>query len=262
MRRSGAMLAAVLLAAAALAVAGDARAAERIGVASVVKNEVSGTLGGRTRVLDVGAGVFHNEVIATQDESSTQLLFRDETSLTVGPRSRVTLDRFVYDPNTGAGDVVVNAVEGTFRFVSGSARSDSYKIETPVATIGLRGTVLEWRVDADGNMLLVVVDGGVTVTLADGRQVAVDEGEYIVVSMNGDVSGPRAWTGPMLNRGAVFQFVLDRLNFDDLPKDMADEFNDALDSLGIDLEQLPPDNDDCIECGYDGPKARGEPPPQ
>jgi hypothetical protein len=56
----------------------------RIGVASVVENEVNGTLGGDTRVLQVGAGVFRNEVITTGRDSSAQLLFRDETSPTLG----------------------------------------------------------------------------------------------------------------------------------------------------------------------------------
>ncbi len=206
--------------------------AARIGVASVVKNTDNGSNGGSTRVINVGTGIFHNEVISTGAESSAQLLFRDETSLTIGANARLTLDRFVYNPNRKTGDVVVNILQGTFRFVSGSAVPGSYKIKTPVASIGLRGTVVEGFVSADGSLLLIIVQGSVVVTTADGTTITLKAGQYITVSSSGAVTGPSPWTGRTLDIESGHEFILDTEN----PiEDQRNQLNDALDSRNLDI---------------------------
>lgn len=227
------LLAALFAIACLLAAAPTAEAA-RIGVAAVVKNQVNGSIAG---VINVGTGVSENEIVSTGQESSTQLLFRDETSLTIGPNSQLTLDRFVYNPNTRAADVVVNVVQGTFRFVSGSARPGGYTIKTPAASIGLRGTVVEGYVNAAGDLLLVVVEGSVIATTADGTQVTVSAGQYITVSSSGAVTGPVPWTGRTLDIESGQQFIIDT---DNPSEDQRDQLNDALDSRDLDIT-FPPE---------------------
>jgi FecR protein len=121
----------------------SAQGTGKIGVASAVSNRVESVVGGGARPLSVGGDVFARQMVRTGDASTAQLLFLDETSLSIGPSSEVTLDRFVYDPNRGAGNVVLSATKGAFRFVSGSQQPSSYQIRTPVATIGVRGTVFD-----------------------------------------------------------------------------------------------------------------------
>jgi hypothetical protein len=152
--------------------AGDgaiAQNASKIGVASAVKNRVEGSTGGAARALAAGSSVFAREVVRTGDESTAQLLFLDETSLSIGPQSEVTLDRFVFDPNRGAGSMVINATRGAFRFMSGSQRPSNYQIRTPVATIGVRGTVFDANLhtNAKGETVLIVilVEGSCVITL-------------------------------------------------------------------------------------------------
>lgn len=212
-----------------LSAGADVQAA-RIGVASVVKNQVNGSVAG---VIRVGTGVSENEVISTGAESSTQLLFRDETSLTIGPNARLTLDRFVYNPNTRTGDVVVNVLQGTFRFVSGSAKPGGYTIKTPVATVGLRGTIVEGHVRTSGDVLLVVVEGSVVVTSADGTSVTVNEGEYVTISADGTITGPDTWTGRTLDSESGQDFILDT---NDPNENQRNDLNDALDSRGVELK--------------------------
>jgi hypothetical protein len=115
----------------------------KIGVASAVSNRVESVVGGGARPLSVGGDVFARQMVRTGEASAAQLLFLDETSLSIGPSSEITLDRFVYDPNRGSGNVVLNATRGAFRFVSGSQQPSSYQIRTPVATIGVRGTIFD-----------------------------------------------------------------------------------------------------------------------
>ncbi len=231
--------------------------AARIGVASVVKNDVSGSVGGRVRVINVGSGVFQNEIIATGAASSAQLLFRDETSLTIGANSRLTLDRFVYNPATRSGDVVVNALQGTFRFVSGSAKPGGYTIRTPVATVGLRGTIVEGYIGSDGSLVLVVVEGSVIVTTADGTTVTLQAGQFITVSSTGVIGGPSDWTGPTLDLDGGLKFIFDSNEPD--PNRRRD-MNEALDSRDLDL-RFPQSRDSSRDEPNDRPPVDDRPPP-
>src|SRR5690606_5957425 len=117
--------------------ASSAMAQSKVGVAALVENDVSGTLSGRTRALQVGSDVFGGERVQTGDSGNAQLLFLDQTSFTIGPKADVTLDRFVYDPRRNTGNVVLQTTKGAFRFISGSQGADNYRIQTPVATIGV-----------------------------------------------------------------------------------------------------------------------------
>ena len=120
-----------------------AHAEPKIGVASATKNQVQGVLGGGTRVLSSGSDIFSNELVRTGEGALAQLLFLDETSLSVGPSAEVRLDRFVYNPNRGTGNVVIEASRGAFRFATGSQNPVHYTIKTPLATIGVRGTLFD-----------------------------------------------------------------------------------------------------------------------
>src|SRR5262245_22200947 len=53
--------------------------------------------------------------------------------------SSVRLDRFIYDPNRGTGEVILNATRGSFRFSTGAQGSKSYQVKTPYGTLGVRG---------------------------------------------------------------------------------------------------------------------------
>jgi len=144
--------------------AGEAAAQRDIGVAAVAVNRVAGSLGGQSRVLGVGDQVFQNERIETARDARAQLLFIDETTLTVGPGSMVVLDTFVFDPERSAHKVVIDATQGLFRFVSGQRRKDTFEIRTPVATIAVRGTILDMLIDADGRTSVMVVEGAADLT--------------------------------------------------------------------------------------------------
>lgn len=114
-------------------------------------------------------------------------MFRDETSLTVGPDSRVTLDRFVYDPARGGSTASINAARGVFRFVSGNMPSQSYQVRTPAGTIGVRGTIFDLIVEADGTVVVQLIEGGLDIQ-ARGRTVRMDRnGDVVVLGPDGSI---------------------------------------------------------------------------
>jgi ferric-dicitrate binding protein FerR (iron transport regulator) len=160
---------------------GLALAEGKIGVAAAVQNQVFGN----SQPLSTGSGIFANERIRTGEASTAQLQFIDQTNLSVGPKSELVLDRFVYDPNRGKGSVVVQTGRGVFRWVSGSQDPTSYQIKTPVATIGVRGTVFTL---ANGLHVSVLgmLNGQANVTnLATGQVIILNAGWTIVIYSDG-----------------------------------------------------------------------------
>jgi hypothetical protein len=113
-----------------------ADAQTRIGSASSVTPEASGSVGG---TLSVGGGVHANETIKTGSSGQAGLRFNDQSNLSVGHSSQVRLDKFVFDPNKGTGSTVIEATRGTFRFSTGAQNNAEVKIKTPYGTLGVRG---------------------------------------------------------------------------------------------------------------------------
>jgi trimeric autotransporter adhesin len=113
-----------------------ADAQTRIGSASSVTPEASGSVGG---TLSVGSGVHANETIRTGSSGQAGLQFNDQSNLSVGHLSQVRLDKFVYDPNKGTGSTVSEATRGTFRFSTGAQNGGQVRINTPYGTLGVRG---------------------------------------------------------------------------------------------------------------------------
>lgn len=161
--------------------ASPAFAEGKIGVAAAVQNQVFGN----AQPLSNGSSVFANERIRTGDASTAQLLFLDQTNLAVGPKSEVVLDRFVYDPNRGKGNVVVQTGRGVFRFVSGSQDPTSYQIKTPAATIGIRGTMFTVINGAGFNAIVDFYGTLVVHILATGQDVVVQAGWTLLIYPNG-----------------------------------------------------------------------------
>ena len=110
-------------------------AQEAIGSATSVKPQAEAN----ARSLSGGSTVYSKELIRTGDAGVADLQFHDNSNLSVGPKSSVRLDKFVYDPNKSGGSVAVEATRGSFRFVTGSQGAGSYHVKTPYGTLGIRG---------------------------------------------------------------------------------------------------------------------------
>ena len=93
-----------LLCPAAARAANDAAGNKIVGTAAAVNPSSLGTPPGeQSQTLLVGTNVVFKERIQTQGAGQTQILFLDQSTLTVAPNSEILLDEFVYDPNTGTG---------------------------------------------------------------------------------------------------------------------------------------------------------------
>ena len=119
----------------------------KAGVAGAVVGDVdvAGQPRPEPQPVQSGMDIFMQDRIATAVESRLQVLLLDETVFTVGPKSKVTIDKFVYEPDSGTGELTAEFSKGFMRYVSGKVGEESPEnvtVETPASTIGIRGTSL------------------------------------------------------------------------------------------------------------------------
>ena len=104
---------------------------DAIGAAVSIVNHVTGEYDRNLRNLETGDDVRQEEIIAVADDSLGELMLRDQTKVALGPGARLTLDRFIYDPNRTTGSIVLNLVKGGFRFITGIAAKPSTRSARP-----------------------------------------------------------------------------------------------------------------------------------
>lgn len=144
------------------------------------------------RDVTSGDPVYLGDTVEAGPNAGLQIMLMDETIFTIGPDSAIVIDRFIYDPDKGAGKVGAKVLRGVFRFVSGRVAANKpsdMEVRLPNGVIGIRGT------SAGG-----FVRNGVSqvVLLGPGPENNVGEpGGRIIVSGGGgdvDISRPNFGT--------------------------------------------------------------------
>lgn len=101
----------------------------------------------------VGDLVYLNDVVRTGADGRVGIIFADGTSFNLSSNARMALNEFVYDPNGKSNSTLFNLTSGTFTFVAGRiAKTGDMRIDTPVATMGIRGTTPHVEVSDDGTV--------------------------------------------------------------------------------------------------------------
>jgi hypothetical protein len=185
----------------------------KIGKAVTTQDQVEGVTEKGVAPISIGSQVYLDELVRTGVSGVAQLLFVDRTNLTVGPVTEIRLDKFVYDPNGGSGNVVLVATEGAFRFITGEMPSRNYAIRTPFATLGVRGTafnvVLPLRAGAGPDKSCASEDiqllkGEVIVTTISAKVVPLTTpNTKLTVDCHGATEGPTPTTEPIVNFAAL-----------------------------------------------------------
>jgi len=106
---------------------------------------------GTSRGASPGDALASVDRIVTGPESSAAIVLRDDTTLVVGPSSRLDLKQFHFDATTHEGGLLVSLLRGSMRMITGligKSHPDAIRVETQTATIGIRGT--DFIVQTDG----------------------------------------------------------------------------------------------------------------
>lgn len=184
---------------ATLALAGADQAAaesgDRIGGAVTIVNTVFADFDKSQRMLTTGDNVRQDEVIEVTADSRGELKLDDDTKLALGPGSRLVLDKFVYDSDKKAGSIVLGLAKGAFRFITGVAAKPTYVINTPNASITVRGTVFDVFILPDDTVWLLLHEGAIEVTGSNSPCRVLDQpGRLVRISKDGVVGRAVDWS--------------------------------------------------------------------
>ena len=117
--------------------------------AVVVQASTSGPAG----QANVGDLVYQGDIVATGADGRVGINFTDGSSFNLSNNARMALDEFVYDPKGASNSTLFSLSKGTFTFVAGKvAKTGDMKIDTPVATMGIRGTTPRVEISDDGTV--------------------------------------------------------------------------------------------------------------
>ena len=198
--------------AAALLAAGPAasQTAAQTGATVAVVQQAVLAADGRSIVLNVGQPVALGDTVATGAGGEAQILFPDETRIVVGPNSQLSITRLLFRESGAARRLSVNAVRGTFRFLSGSSPPGAYAIRTPTATMGVRGTAFDFAVAGRDSTDLLVHSGEVELC-ARGRCARVPGGcQAVTLDRRGGFAQPRTALERRRTLDARFPYALDQ----------------------------------------------------
>ena len=148
--------------------------ADASGKALDVDQDARAETGTAIKQLTVGADIFIGDRVITDARGLVQVKFSDSTKLVVGPNSALLIEDYLLRGDGSGGKFAINALSGTFRFVTGGAPKDRYLIETPTGTIGVRGTGFDFNVRSD-QFSLMLYHGAVVLCNRSNQCVTVDD---------------------------------------------------------------------------------------
>jgi len=129
---------------------GYSRAEGEIGSIKTLKGKVFIIRGGTTLPAEEGAAVFQEDLLKTGYNGALGVILKDDTTLSLGPGSELSLKEYVFEPRENRFSVILRILKGTFVYMSGvigKLAPDSIRLETPDSTIAVRGTRLMIKVD-------------------------------------------------------------------------------------------------------------------
>jgi ferric-dicitrate binding protein FerR (iron transport regulator) len=150
---------------------------------ALVRNDVRGTPpGGAAAAMAVGDAVVLDHLVETGRASAARMTLGSEGVLSLGQEARLQVDRMVVDRATGRTESTLELLLGKIELALGSLFRGEVTVETPTASLGVKGTVLRVLVTPSGRTLVAVLEGTVEVTAKAGGTVTVEAGRFTIVA--------------------------------------------------------------------------------
>ena len=134
----------------------------------VVAAGVGDILNQKNEKLSTGSKIYFGDKIIVKAQSNAQILLLDETALTVGEKSEITIDEFIYDPQSKVGKIVSNIKIGTVKIITGEISKknpDNLEVNVPTGSVGARGTEFVVVTESDEKSTIVLLGPGKKNTL-------------------------------------------------------------------------------------------------
>ncbi|NVO05624.1 MAG: FecR domain-containing protein [Rhodoferax sp.] len=114
-----------------------------IGYVKTLSGDASVTTGKNKVAAQLGTPLFQGSQLRTGAKSSMGVTFKDDTVMSFGPDTDLTVDEYLYAPSQGKLKLGSKLVKGSLNYVSGAIaklQPDAVSVKTPTGTIGVRGT--------------------------------------------------------------------------------------------------------------------------
>ena len=138
---------------------------EMIGIVAVGIGDISNQ---NNEKLTTGSKIYFGDTIVVKAQSNAQILLLYETALTVGEKSEITIDEFIYDPQSKVGKIVSNIKIGTVKIITGEISKknpDNLEVNVPTGSVGARGTEFVVVTESDEKSTVVLLGPGKKNTL-------------------------------------------------------------------------------------------------
>ncbi len=143
--------------------------------------------------------IFLQDKVITLGKSRAQILLIDQTAINLSQNAEIIIDKFVF--GTEEDTVALKVSKGTFRFISGKVATKSperVNVETPVATIGVRGTEFIGQIDINES-LVALLNGKIEVANDDYSQLVGVPGFGVTIDSVGVIAEPIKIPGEKLD---------------------------------------------------------------
>lgn len=133
--------------------------AEQIGIIGFVIGDVFNQKGEK---LNVGDSIFFGDTINASEGAKSQLMFIDQTVMTIGSKTELTIDEFIFDPNESTGKLLTTIKSGSVKILTGKISEinpENLEVKTPAGTIGTRGTEFKASVDPETTQSKILLVG-------------------------------------------------------------------------------------------------------
>ncbi len=154
-----------------------------VGAVEEVKGNATVTRAdGTVETITNGTPIYQGDIVQTDANGAVNIVFIDETSMAVSENARLAIDEYTYDPSTESGTTNFSVLRGLFVFTSGLIGRDDpddVKIDTPVGSIGIRGTIIAGEIQPGGESNISVLEGAIVITNATGETTLSQQFETV-----------------------------------------------------------------------------------
>lgn len=172
-------------------------AADPIGTVVSLKGKASATAqDGKARDLELKSPIMLNDKVKTEADASMQIMFLDDSVISQGEKSEMTVDEYVYDPKEKSkNNCLIEMNKGVFRAVTAKITAlnpDRFKVRTRFATIGIRGCEIGFNISERGENVLVL---------------SLPKGQSIVVNLNAGLDTSAFSSGGTVTKEQAIEII-------------------------------------------------------
>lgn len=153
--------------------------AEATGAVTIIRAD------GTSEAATIGTPVYLGDVVETAGDGAANIVFTDDSSMAISQNAHMSIDHYDFAAASESGVTDLSVDQGIFVFTSGLIGRDdpdNVTIDTPVGSIGIRGTTIAGQINPEGESKITVTEGAIVVRNATGEVTLTNQFETVRLS--------------------------------------------------------------------------------